>query len=254
MKLYHYIKQRRLKIVAVAIWLILWQVFSIIITRKYLLASPLEVIKAFLSLVGQSRFWISIGTSFIKISLGFLLAAMVGVGLAVGSIWNKLAREVISLGIRTIKSIPVASFIILILLWVRSENLSIVISFLTVLPIIYTNVLKGLEATDSKLLEMAEVFHVGGKKRFRYIYLPSVMPYFVSSCSIALGFCWKSGIAAEVIGLPLHSIGEQLYEAKLYLMTGELFAWTFVIIGISVLFESLVMMIIRVFEKRIRHY
>ena len=50
---------------------------------------------------------------------------------------------------------------------------------------------------------------------------------------------WKSGIAAEVIGVPAHSIGEKLYMAKIYLSTAELFAWTFVIIIVSKVFEKL---------------
>ena len=58
-----------------------------------------------------------------------------------------------------------------------------------------------------------------------------------------------SGIAAEVIGIPDASIGEQLYYAKLYLDTGGLFAWTFVIIVASSLFESLFLWLL----GRIRH-
>ena len=37
---------------------------------------------------------------------------------------------------------------------------------------------------------------------------------------------FKSGIAAEVIGVPDFSIGANLYEAKIYLDTASLFAWT----------------------------
>ena len=58
-------------------------------------------------------------------------------------------------------------------------------------------------------------------------------------CSVALGICWKSGVAAEVIGLPDGSIGDALYRAKITLSTGELFAWTFVIILLSAGFEKL---------------
>ena len=44
-------------------------------------------------------------------------------------------------------------------------------------------------------------------------------------------------MAAEVIGLPKGSIGERLYQAKIYLDTPDLFAWTAVIILVSLVFE-----------------
>jgi NitT/TauT family transport system permease protein len=104
-------------------------------------------------------------------------------------------------------------------------------------PIVYTNVLQGIAQTDPQLLEMADVFGVGAGRRLRYVYVPQVAPYLQAACSLALGLCWKAGVAAEVIGLPRNSIGEHLYEAKIYLDTPELFAWTLVVVCVSLLFE-----------------
>ena len=97
---------------------------------------------------------------------------------------------------------------------------------------------------DAKLLEMAEVFDIPESVRIRYIYVQQVLPFFRTGCSVGLGLCWKAGIAAEVIGIPDGSIGEQLYEAKVYLNTPDLFAWTVVIIVISLVFERLFLWIV----------
>ena len=137
-----------------------------------------------------------------------------------------------------IKSIPVASFVILALIWIGSENLSVLISFLVVFPMIYINTIAGLKSTDKKLLEMAQVFSLNLPRRIRFIYLPALMPYLISGCRIALGMSWKSGIAAEVIGVPGRTIGEKLYLSKIYLATSDVFAWTIVIILISAAFEK----------------
>lgn len=102
-----------------------------------------------------------------------------------------------------------------------------------------------MESTDRKLIEMADVFRLTRLTRMRYIYMPSVLPHLTAACSVGLGFCWKSGIAAEVIGLSANSIGRQLYDAKLYLMTPELFAWTAAIVIISICFERVVMFLIK---------
>ena len=115
-----------------------------------------------------------------------------------------------------------------------------VISWIMAMPIVYTNVLEGIEQTDAGLLEMAEVFGVGTLERVRMVYLSQVLPYFRAAVSLALGLSWKAGIAAEVIGLPDLTIGEHLYDAKVYLDTPALFAWTVAIVVVSVALEALV--------------
>ena len=159
-------------------------------------------------------------------------------------------RELFEPLIKVIKSTPVASFIIIALIWVGSANLSVLISFLMVVPVIYTNTLRGLCEIDTKLLEMSHVFRVSWLKRARYIYIPEV-PYFISAVSVGLGFCWKSGVAARSNWLTKEFIGEALYEAKIYLMTKELFAWTIVIILISVLFERIIMALLKWIQKQL---
>jgi NitT/TauT family transport system permease protein len=149
-----------------------------------------------------------------------------------------------------IKSVPVASFIILCLIWLSSKSLPTFISFLMVLPIVYTNMLQGIKSTDNKLLEMAAVFQVGWLKRMKYIHLPQLKPYLISASSVSIGLSWKAGTAAEVIGIPDGSIGEKLYEAKVYLSSGDLFAWTVVIIVVSISFEKLFLFLLnRLFTK-----
>ena len=144
-----------------------------------------------------------------------------------------------------VRSVPVASFIILALIWFSSENLSVLISFLMVLPVIYVNVLGGIRCVDRQLLEMAQVFRIPKIRVVRYIYVPQVMPYFYTACSVSLGMCWKAGVAAEVIGMPKGSVGERLQQAKVYLDTPDLFAWTLVIVAASLVFEKAVLSVVR---------
>lgn len=244
--------------VAVVFWIFIWQLIVMILDKKsgnsmggnLLVASPWETVKSLISLIRTAGFWKAVGYSFVKIASGFFLALTAGVVCAVLASSFGVVRALLNPVLRLIKAVPVASFIILALFWLSSsKNLSVLISFLMVLPVIYTNVLQGIESTDRELLEMASVFRVSVGKRIRYIYIPAVMPYFVSACSVGLGFCFKSGIAAEIIGLPANSIGERLYEAKLYLLTEELFAWTAVIVLVSVVFEKAVMLLVKALAK-----
>ena len=149
-----------------------------------------------------------------------------------------------------IKSVPVASFIILALIWLRSSQLSLFISFLMVFPVLYINVLAGIRSADGQLLEMAQVFWVPWKRRVRMIYLPAVEPCLLAGSATALGMSWKAGVAAEVIGVVGGSLGERLYDAKIYLMTADLLAWTVVIVALSAGFEKLILWLLgRAFRR-----
>lgn len=244
-------RKKTQKILILFFWLGVWQVASMIIQQELILVSPLIVLKTLLSLIGEKSFWSSISYSFIRIVCGFLLAIVIGIFLSILSAANGAIRALLAPFFGVIKSIPVVSFIILVLIWVGSSNLSVVISFLMVLPIIYTNVLEGILRTDHELLEMAQVFGISFIKRLQAIYIPQIMPYFSSGSKVGLGLCWKSGIAAEVIGLPSGSIGEQLYQAKIFLNTGELFSWTIVIVLISYLFERLFLKLLYGLERHL---
>ena len=129
--------------------------------------------------------------------------------------------------------------------------MSVLVSFLISVPIVCSNMLEGIDSLDPKLKEMAKVFRIPVYKRFSGVYLSQLLPYFRSASRLAMGLCWKSGVAAEVIGLPDNSIGEMLYESKVYLETADLFAWTFVVILLSFLCEKLFLLFVDILRKRV---
>lgn len=239
-----------LRLGAVAIWLLLWQLASIAVGLPLLLPSPLAVLLRLGQLCTGADFWLTVASSLLRILLGFLLGVLFGTALA-GLCWrfrliDALARPLLGV----LKSTPVASFIILALVWVKTTWLATVISFIMVLPLIYANVREGIDSADRQLLEMAQVFRLSRRKTFRYCYLPAILPFFLSAISSALGFAWKSGIAAEVLGRPARAIGSQIYDSKIYLETPDLFAWTLVVILLSVLLERLAVRFVRWAGKR----
>ena len=232
-------KKRLLYGAAVVFWLVVWQLAAMAIGQEVFLVSPIQALGTLLELLPQPEFWQRIGFSAGRILLGFLLGAVSSVVLAVAAEGWAWVEALLSPVMQLVKATPVASFIILALVWVSGRSLSILISFLMVLPVLYSAVRTGIESADVQLLEMAQVFHLPLARRVKAIWLPAILPAFRQGCSVALGICWKSGVAAEVIGLPDGSIGDALYRAKITLSTGELFAWTFVIILLSAGFEKL---------------
>lgn len=230
----------------ITFWLLLWQTGSMLINNRILLVSPVDTLRALSVLVVSPDFWGSIWFSFARISLGFFIAFFAGLLTGTLAYWKPIVDEFLAPPIHFMKSIPVASFVILALIWTGSENLSVFISFIVVYPMIHVNTLAGLQSTDPRLLEMAKVFRVPVWRQAMSIYRVSLYPYLASAMKTALGMGFKSGIAAEVIGVPEGSIGEGLYMSKIYLSTAELFAWTLVIICVSVLFEHVFLLLLRV--------
>ena len=201
-----------------------------------------------IQILAASVFWLGVwqaaAVSAGRILLGFGLGVLSSAVLAVAAEKWEWVDALLAPVMQLVKATPVASFIILALVWVRGASLSVLISFLMVLPVLYGAVRTGIQSADPQLLEMTKVFRLPLGRRLRAVWLPAVLPAFRQGCSVALGICWKSGVAAEVIGLPNGSIGDALYRAKITLSTGELFAWTFVIILLSAGFEKLFLLLL----------
>lgn len=230
---------------------IVWQLAALALNESILLASPIDVLAKLPSLWLSKNFWGSVWFSLSRIGLGFIMGMLSGVifaGIAYTSEWFEI---ILRPYIAVIKSVPVASFVILALLWLTSSTLPVLIAFLIVFPVIYANILKGLQSTDKKMLEMAKVFRLSFWKKIIYIFLPQIKPYIISASSIAIGLAWKSGVAAEIIGIPGGSIGEALYYSKVYLDVPELFAWTLTVVLLSIACEKLFTLILKFLFKKV---
>ena len=233
------------KIVAAAVWIMVWQLTSMWLKQEILLASPVSVIKRLTELIVMGDFWKSVVFSFVRIILGFSLALILGTVLAALSSAFFAVEVLMEPLIMVIKATPVASFIILCLIWIPSRNLSVFISFLMVFQWYIQIFWKESGRRTNSFWRWQIPLEREWEKKLQFIYLSQVMPYAVTACKLGLGLCWKAGIAAEVIGIPAGSIGEKLYKAKVYLETPDLFAWTIVIIAVSVGFEKIFMFALR---------
>ena len=233
------------KAAILAFWLVLWQVLAIIVHNKVVIVGPLETLSALIAMLPTAAFWRAVSGSVLRITAGFCAGSVCGVLLAWAAYILPLLREVLSPFISALKAVPVASFVILLLIWAGSSMLSFFITFVVVLPILYLNTLEGLLAADKRLLELASVYRMGFSSRLRGIYFPQLRPHLTASAELAAGMAWKSGVAAEVIGQPVGSLGNELYRSKIYLETDRLLAVTAVAILLSWLLGRLLLLLLR---------
>lgn len=230
---------------AVLFALLVWQVAAMCVDQSILLVSPVQVLKRLTTIWQVENFTGTIWFSFYHIAGGFLLALVLGLLLAALAGRFPWVEIMLRPFMVTVKTVPVASFVVICLIWLSAQNLAIFISFLIVLPVVYGNVLQGLKSEDKGMAELAAVFRMPFLRRIAYIHLPQLKPYLLSACSTALGMAWKAGVAAEIIGTPDGSMGKQLFYAKIYLDTDDLLCWTVIIVLVSVLFEKLFMLLLK---------
>lgn len=232
------IKKLCIKVFAVIFWLFVWYGVSLIVGKELILPKPTTVFLELLHLASAGEFWVAALYSVLSIFTGFLSGTVCAVVISVLSSKFKIIEAVLSPVMRIVRATPVASFIILALLWLGKERVPALISALMVMPVIWGSLTSAISETDKELLEMARMYRFGQMKLLRYVYVPSVRPAFEASCITAMGLSWKAGVAAEVLSLSRPSIGAELYYSKIYLETPSLFAWTAVVILFSFLLEK----------------
>lgn len=241
-----------LKVLTVFIWVLIWEIASIRVDQELLVPSVRLVLTTLFSLVSTTAFWQIAFSSIIRIVAGFALGTILGASLAVLTSVSKFAYTFFRPMLNVIKATPIVSFIILALVWIRNGNIPSFITFLMVFPIVWGNVYEGISQTDKKLLEMAKVYKFSRILILKKIYYYSVLPYLGAAATTSMGLAWKAGIAAEVIATPKLAIGTSIYNSKIYLETPNLFAWSIVVILMSVMLEKVVKIVLGKFVPSIR--
>jgi len=225
---------------AVLFWLVVWQIAATVVNRGLLIPIPTPVSTA--AALGQIMTdpvsLAAAGLSVIRILAGFLCALVLGTLLAALCVRFEALHVLTAPLLQLIRTIPVASFTILLYLWVSRGRIPSTISFFTVLPIIWANVESGLRSVDRELLEMARVFGMPGGRILKEILLPGIRPFMAAAVSGGIGFAWKSGVAAEVICRTQHSLGDLLWAGKSSVDYDKVFAVTLLIVLLSILVQK----------------
>lgn len=235
------IKKPALAVGSILFWILFWHIGAAAANKKLMLKIPLplDTFKAFIENCGSIDFWKIVASTLMHIVLGFLLAVIIGTlgGVTAGN--SKLFKSFSQPILHLVRAVPVAAFIIVAWLWIPSKILPSFISFLMVLPIIWSHVDAGLASIDNRLVEMAGVFGMPKLKIIVKIKLPLISPQLRTGCITGIGIAWKAGVAAEVIASPTGSIGALLSAAKTSINYEQVFSITLMVVLLSILLENL---------------
>lgn len=228
-------------IFVLAFWLAIWEIASLLVRDelKLFLPSPVLVFRKWLEVSFTRDYLICSAATLLRIFSGFVLGSLAGFILAVATTSFNIINSIISPAMRVIRAVPVVSFIILAFLFFKADNLPVFISFLMVMPLMWQTVNDGIKGTNLKLDEMCKVYGIGRWKSLFRVKFPQCTNEIITGLVSALGFAWKSGVAAEVLCTSDISIGHKIYSAKAALNFDEVYAATLTVVLLSLVIEIL---------------
>lgn len=235
------------KLLSVLFWIAIWYLAAYIVDSIIILPTPLDTLKALFELLLSKNFYITAGLTLLNVLFGLSLGIFLGIILAVLGNKFSFVKTLLSPLISVIRATPVASFIILLWVLVRGELLPVVVAVLMVMPIVYQNTSDGFGSVDKELVELLAIYPVSKTRRFKALYLPILKGYIYPAVITSVGLAFKSEIAAEIISYTVYrigrytanSVGADIYEAKFGNEIPTVFAWTVVIILLSITLEML---------------
>ena len=230
-------------LLAIAFIVIAWQVIALSIGFPAIFPSVIDLLKETGRLVTSDDFFIHIIITILRGLIGFIISFVIAFLFALTSTFSSFWKTFFRPFIIVSRSIPIISLVLIALLWFSPPQLPIFIALVTMFPILYQNILIGLEQVDSKLLEMSTVFGKTKINQLFHIYLPSAKLVIFDGIKTAMGFGWRAIIMGEVLAQPIHGIGTAMKQAQSFINISEVIAWTVVAVAISYLFEYIVRLI-----------
>ncbi|MDA3949276.1 MAG: ATP-binding cassette domain-containing protein [Spirochaeta sp.] len=166
--------------------------------------------------------------------LGALGAAtVVAIPLGMLAARSEAVRDLLAPSVIVVRAVPFISIILVAVIWLSSGTVPVFVAFLMVFPLLYESAFTGVQGVDPKLEEMTRAFGFSRWSRVRHLWIPGSAHTVIGGIRAANGIAWKVTVAAEVLSVPSRGIGTQMGEARLYLETEGVFAWTVVLIVLA---------------------
>lgn len=229
-------------ILSVVFILLLWYVLAKLTNASLILPSPVQVFSRMGELLKTPAFYRAFAFTFARVLLSFLISVVLGTLLGLISGLSGFARNFFEIPLAIIRATPVVAFILIALFWFKSGTVPVFVSILMTLPIMTTAVSNGFFKTDEKLLSMARSYNFSKGQIFRFIQLPSLVPFFLNGAASTFGLTWKVIAAGEVLSLPKNGTGTLLQRAQVHLETPSVMAITIILVAVSFLLERLFML------------
>ncbi len=223
--------------------LALWVATTIGENRRLFIPSPGSTWNAAITLWTQKNLWADIYVSSARVAAAFLFGALFGVPLGILMGAFRTMEAIIAPIVGTIRYMPVAAFIPLIILWVGiGETSKILIIFM---GIFFVNVLMVADAVKFVPAEMINAaYTLGATQRqvLARVILPAISPSVIDTLRVNVSGAWNYLVIAELIASS-QGLGFRIVRAQRFLQTDEIFVCILLIgaigLGIDLAFRLL---------------
>lgn len=239
-----------LSTLSVMMILIIWQIYAIHVDNPYLMPTPIDVFKNLFILLGEGRTYFIIFTTLSRLAISVVIASLIGLilGLLAGVFYQ--VEAFLKPLVTTLRTLPVVSIIVVILILYGNTFSLFLISFLLLFPIIYQAELEGIKNIDQDLKDVLSLecsncpFVV-----IKMVYFPLALPFFKTGMIQSTGLAIKVLIVAEYLSQTQISIGRELYFNRINLEYSKVFAWTFILIVIVIVIEHYIQKYLKITQK-----
>jgi NitT/TauT family transport system permease protein len=206
----------------------------------YVLPAPWSIVTGFVEIVRTGEIWKHTAASLYRIVVGFGLAVLVSLVMGLGAFVSASVRGVVHDVLAILNSTSVFVWIVISLIWFGLSNWApIFTTFMITLPAVASNLVEGVASVDRRLLEMGDVYRLGGREKFVAIVMPSTLPYLVAGMKVGFGLALKVSVVAEIFGVT-SGIGYIMNYSREILATRMVFVWALVMILVMVATDKLV--------------
>ncbi len=217
--------------------LLVWGVSASIVNDSYILPNFIDTADSLFKIVFSGKFYSLIFTSIIRVIFGMIIGLILGLFFAALCHYFEFVSVILSPVFSILKSTPIACIITLLWISMTYNQLTVFVVVIMVMPIIWQNVLDAFRSIDKNLAEVSDAFEFSFIKKIKVLIIPSLLPYLIPALITSVGLAWKSEIAAEIVTYT--NIGKEISNYKYPAFdTASIFAWTALIICISILFEK----------------
>ena len=226
-------------ITAVALLLLLWQtVCAVGVIPSYMLPSPLEVLRAFISEFPQlfENSLITLEEAFVGLFLGVSVGFAAAVLMDTFSILYKAFYPLLVIT-QTVPSVAIAP---LLVLWFGYEMTpKIVLIVISTFFPVTVGLLDGFRSVDKDAVNLLRSMGADRLQIFRYIKFPSALPQLFSGLRIAAAYSVVGAVISEWLG-GFGGLGVYMTRVKKAFAFDKMFAVIFLISGISLALMALV--------------
>lgn len=232
-----YLFQSRWLFISPLLFMVIWEIVSRMIGNDLIFPGLLSIFKAFINIIKEKNFLFIVFHTLKRTGISIGISLILGILCSILSYKYKFFYILFFPFFSFLKSIPTIAVIILVLIWSNVEIVPVITGIMILLPLIYENILGGIDSIDRELLKMADIYKISKIDVFKGIYIPGVYYFSASGIPALIALTLKVVVAGEVLSQGSLSIGGEIFMGKIYLETSSIFAWVIIVILINFLLD-----------------